>query len=709
LETIEELQVFLEEVAAEGARGQLLDRGAAWSLFRQDGVLPDDAPPLGDGIETDLAEYGFSLLRAALPLRERTGSTDATRRAFERAARAFEALTTNNSPSSSESGFFRVLAAGSYHLASYSAIAFSLLRPLGNPNINPAESALSFLILRDLPGLRSMTEDYLLSDAHDDVAIAGMLEDEDSDAEEALSVVLNATVCRALAFFDFALQTGDADLVERAKTLLTIGQRIAADAGAVSLWWIIRLSLSFIDDLWNHSLHQLLPLDPPLGGEASYARLRERFVATLYARKTSEVELWPSQIEAAARSTNVEDDLVVALPTSAGKTRIAELAALMTLSQSKRVLIVTPLRALSAQTERSFRNTFGPLGFTVSSLYGASGVSETDEDALRSKNIVIATPEKLDFALRSDADVIDDVGLIVLDEGHMIGPTEREIRYETLVQRLLRRTDAGSRRIVCLSAILPEGDQLDDLTAWIRSDDVGGPVTFRWRPTRQRFGHLIWRSATRSKPAGAQLYFDSRTEVPFIARFVEEAAARRPERRPRPREEKDLSIYAAWKFAEQGKRTLIFITQANWVEGYGEMALDLVARGYLPSLLEDAVAIARAVEVGKEWLGDDHCAIKCLQIGVGVRRIAKSVLARTGAATCTWNDKGYGRIANAVARPQPKCRGDAGSDLASIRESYHRRGICQRRWARRTSVCRCGGPRRACHASRRRMATERLA
>jgi hypothetical protein len=542
LETVEELQALLDEVAADGARGQLLERGAAWSLFRQDGVLPEDAPPLGDGIETDLAEYGFSLLRAALSLREQTGSSDTTRRAFERAARSFEALTTNDHPESPENGFFRVLAAASYHLASYSAIAYSLLRPLENPNVNPAEHALSLLILRDLSGLRSMTREYLLSDEHGDDAVAGMLDDDESDAEDALSIVLNATVCRALAFFDFALQTGETGLVERAMTLLATGQRLAAEAGAVSLWWIVRLCRNFIDDLWEHSLHRRLPLEPPQGAEETYPGLRERFVSSLYARKTSEVELWPSQLEAAVRSTDLEDDLVVALPTSAGKTRIAELAALMTLAQGKRVLIVTPLRALSAQTERSFRNSFGPLGFSVSSLYGASGVSETDEDALRSKNIVIATPEKLDFALRNDPNIIEDVGLIVLDEGHMIGPTEREIRYETLVQRLLRRGDAASRRIVCLSAILPEGDQLDDLTAWIRSDEPGGPITFRWRPTRQRFGHLIWRSATRDKPAGAQLYFDSRTEVPFIARFVEEVDARRPERRSRPREEKDLSI-----------------------------------------------------------------------------------------------------------------------------------------------------------------------
>jgi replicative superfamily II helicase len=200
------------------------------------------------------------------------------------------------------------------------------------------------------------------------------------------------------------------------------------------------------------------------------------FIASLYARKNAEVELWPSQREAAKRSGDLTDDLVVALPTSAGKTRVAEIAALMTLSVGRRVLIVTPLRALSAQTERSFRKTFAPLGFQVSSLYGASGISAGDEDTLRTREIVIATPEKLDFALRNDPTLINDVGLIVLDEGHMIGPSEREIRYETLVQRLLRRSDAANRRIICLSAILPGGDELNDLTAWIRNDEPGSPV-----------------------------------------------------------------------------------------------------------------------------------------------------------------------------------------------------------------------------------------
>lgn len=112
---------------------------------------------------------------------------------------------------------------------------------------------------------------------------------------------------------------------------------------------------------------------------------------------------------------------------------------------------------MSAQTEKVLARTFSPLGVRVSSLYGSMGVSDVDEDAPRSSEIVVATPEKLDFALRSDPSVLDDVGLVVLDEGHMIGASEREVRYEAQIQRLLRCPDASTRRIFCLSAVFPAG------------------------------------------------------------------------------------------------------------------------------------------------------------------------------------------------------------------------------------------------------------
>jgi hypothetical protein len=194
----------------------------------------------------------------------------------------------------------------------------------------------------------------------------------------------------------------------------------------------------------------------------------------------------------------------------------------------------------------------------------------------------------------------------------LIGPSEREIRYENLVQRLLRRGDNQTRRVVCLSAILPEGEQLDDLTAWIRSDVPGVPIQSRWRPTRQRFGTVAWHGAS------AKLNFNLESDAPYILHFVRKVPAIRPRRLPFPNDTRELTLATAWRFSALGKRALVFCTQRDHVEGYAEAVVDLNRRGFLPSLLSDPSKVERAVEVGREWLGEQHPAVKCLPLGVAI-------------------------------------------------------------------------------------------
>ena len=136
--------------------------------------------------------------------------------------------------------------------------------------------------------------------------------------------------------FDFALRRASPSHRDRTGVCSSEPSAWAANAENVPLWWISNLCRNLIDDLWQHSLHETCRLEPPEEDGEKYLDLRRLFIASLYARKTSEVELWPSQREAARRSTDVTDDLVVALPTSAGKTRVAEIAALMTLSSARR-------------------------------------------------------------------------------------------------------------------------------------------------------------------------------------------------------------------------------------------------------------------------------------------------------------------------------------------------------------------------------------
>ncbi|SEG76712.1 DEAD/DEAH box helicase [Bosea lathyri] len=436
---------------------------------------------------------------------------------------------------------------------------------------------------------------------------------------EGLDLALTDNFFGAVATFLLALDRGERPLVDLAISRLRENLSICADLNLLPQWWAHRVAIHLLSDLWSNTFHEKLPFLPTGGGAAEWPALRELFIASLGRRPKAEIDLWPSQIDAAARAVDQSDNLVVSLPTSAGKTRIAEICILRCLAAGRRVVFVTPLRALSAQTETTLQRTFGPLGKTISALYGSIGVSDFDEDAIRERNIVVATPEKIDFALRNDPTLLDDVGLLVFDEGHMIGPGEREVRYEVQIQRLLRRPDADQRRIVCLSAILPDGDQLEDFTAWLRRDQPGGPIKNDWRPTRLRFGEVVWNSPT------ARLNLRVGDERPFVPRFLTGSVPQlfiRPKRqrtRIFPDNQQELSLATAWRLVDDGQTVLIYCPQRRSVEPFAKVIVDLHERGALRSLLAiDPAALQTAVALGEEWLGNNSDILKCLRLGVAL-------------------------------------------------------------------------------------------
>lgn len=614
MEASDEISELLVTATRPGFRERLTTRGLARAMIWRGGQLPPGSPAFTPTLTSDLLGYGFTILRLALNGRTQDVDQLLLRHSFELAAESIEALVRNG-PQDRERGFFRICAAAAYHLAGYSARAFSMMRDhLDGNNMSPCETALALLMLRRLDALRDRTRALVEDDDWSDDRLLESIADEGGSegVDDVFATALTVHFHRALAAFDHALLTGSDAAATGAIAMLDEGVAVAERHGLVTLWWIFLLARHLLDDLWASSLHRRLPRD---GGDSStnWDRLRRLFLGVLCRRALAEIELWPSQIDAAARAMNPHDDLVVALPTSGGKTRIAEICVLRTLSLGRRALVVTPLRALSAQTERSFRAVFAPLGFSVSSLYGAAGVTSGDLDTLGNRQIVISTPEKLDFALRNDPSLLDDIGVVVLDEGHLIGPQEREIRYEVLVQRLLRRSDAAERRIVCLSAILPDGPQLDDFVSWIRQDEPGAPVKSSWRPTRQRFGEITWQGSH------ARLDVQIGQETAYVSRFL---MAKQPTGRRKklfPSNQQELVVASAWRVVEEGQRVLVFCAQRRSVEPLAKCILKLAEQGLVSSLLQgDASELHDAETIGAEWLGPDHPAVQCLRLGIAV-------------------------------------------------------------------------------------------
>lgn len=621
-------------------------------MIRRDGVLPDDAPPFGAYLDDDLLGYGYALISTGLQLLDaldveggdvegsdegRGGPAERAQLAqygFIQASYAIEAATRNVAPAEGVA-FHRLIAGAASHLGGYAARAFSLMQTsIRSGRLTPMEATLADLVLRELDRIEARATLIRTSPGvADDALLAALLaESDDVENEQSetdtpavgpIALLLSEHYLAAVSGGLFAIAYNQPGLLQVALNDLVAGETASQEISAPGPWWVFRLTRRLLGELGQTSIRANIPIRrPPAAtsmhgtsesGEGNWGYLRRTFVAALFARERSEIDLWPSQLHVVDRIFSDTRDLVVSLPTSAGKTRIAELCILACLAQGRRAVYVTPLRALSAQTERVLERTFTPLGATVSSLYGSMGVTEVDDDAMRTSEIVVATPEKLDFALRSDPTVLDDVGLVVLDEGHMIGPSEREIRYEAQVQRLLRRSDADSRRIVCLSAVFPSGDQLDDFVAWITDDEPDGLHRENWRPTLQRFGLVEWRGDH------ARLTMTFGKDQPFIPRYLDAKAPTVGRRRKRfPADKRELIVATAWRLIGEGQTVLIFCPQRNSVAPYAEEILKLRTQGFIDSVLSPDANIDEALAVGAEWFGADHPILDCLRLGVAI-------------------------------------------------------------------------------------------
>jgi hypothetical protein len=619
----------LAELIQPEARGRLLALGLARGMIWRDGIVPEGAPDRlnSSSLTPDLLDFGYGVLALALELgdanRERAPEQQfPTSEGFRVAAEAIESAVRRGDPTHGDQGRHLVISSGAFHLAGYAARAYSLL-PLNalDRNLASHERCLAYLLRRDLPILRSQIIQWLSDATHADDAVAARLlnESDNFDAEDAAVLALTTSYHRGLGLADTGLLLGDREIFNSAVLTLEGVVASAAQIGNIPTWWVATLTLHLLRDLWEQSLHVILPSGPNVNAPQRWNDLRRDFIATLGTRKPPHIELWPSQIAAARRAIDPTDDLVIALPTSAGKTRIAELCILRTLADKRRTIYVTPLRALSAQVERILARTFAPLGAAVTSLYGASGATLIDSQTLVSADIVVATPEKLDFALRQDPNVLNDVGLIVFDEGHMIGLGSREIRYEVLIQRLLRRQDADNRRIVCLSAMFNPDDELfKDFGNWLRSDVPGDFVHVQWRPTRQRFATLDWSSSSNT---GMLSFLDG--EKPFVPRFVEASPPKKQRTNQFPQNDKEFCICAANAFARDGHTILVYFPQRNQVEPLAAEFRKMSDQGYLSNVkIPGAEQMAVANAIGREWLGEGHAAVRALQIGVGTHHAA---------------------------------------------------------------------------------------
>src|SRR5206468_3081482 len=120
--------------------------------------------------------------------------------------------------------------------------------------------------------------------------------------------------------------------------------------------------------------------------------------------------------------------------------------------------------ALANEIEESFANLFHDLGYAASTVPGGYDQDEMGESLAATDDVLVLTPEKLDLLFRLRSDLLDQVVLIVIDEGHIVADRQRGPKFELLVSRLRRRIPDA--RFLMMSAVVPDAT-LRDFALWL--------------------------------------------------------------------------------------------------------------------------------------------------------------------------------------------------------------------------------------------------
>lgn len=133
------------------------------------------------------------------------------------------------------------------------------------------------------------------------------------------------------------------------------------------------------------------------------------------------------------------DSVFVAAHTSAGKTVVAEYAIALAARHMTKAIYTSPIKALSNQKFRDFRETFDEVGILT-------GDVQINPEA----SCLIMTTEILRSMLYRGADLIRDVEFVIFDEVHYVNDFERGVVWEEVIIMLPEHVS-----LILLSATVP--------------------------------------------------------------------------------------------------------------------------------------------------------------------------------------------------------------------------------------------------------------
>jgi hypothetical protein len=388
---------------------------------------------------------------------------------------------------------------------------------------------------------------------------------------------------------------------------------------------------------WLHAAARLMVTSSLWWGTRSVSARIPDFVRALTTREHQAMfELLPPQ-RAALLEQGLLDQaktaIVVDMPTSGGKTLLAEFRILQALNQFDAVkgwvAYVAPTRALAAQITRRLRRDFDPIGLRVEQLSGAIEVDAFEEELLTDQaqpfNVLVATPEKLSLVLRNKK-VARPLALLVMDEAHNIESESRGLRIELLLATVKR--DCSQANFLLL---MPFVESADAVAQWLAQDvNAGKSISFgttAWKPNERIIG-IYQAEGDDSERAGWRLTFETLTvtEKTMQLRGTHRVGGVKPLDIPKSKvlangKQTGMTLQtAAMARILSGRGTSIAVAnQIDWVWNMARHAADSLPA--FETVPDDILLVQNFL---RTEVGDDFELISMLERGVGVHHAGLS-------------------------------------------------------------------------------------
>lgn len=171
---------------------------------------------------------------------------------------------------------------------------------------------------------------------------------------------------------------------------------------------------------------------------------------------------WPFELDTfqkeAVYHLEQGDSVFVAAHTSAGKTVVAEYAIAMAARNMTKTIYTSPIKALSNQKFRDFKETFKDMDI---------GLITGDVQINPEANCLIMTTEILRSMLYRGADLIRDVEFVIFDEVHYVNDIDRGVVWEEVIIMLPDHV-----KYILLSATVPNTYEFANWVGRTKQKDI---------------------------------------------------------------------------------------------------------------------------------------------------------------------------------------------------------------------------------------------